>query len=184
MLLLTFSIGITLSTFCTKTLECVSTIAPLLFSTSLFFTTLFSILVDSCHQHNTGWNQHRQKLLLLKNNGLVLHCVPCPACASSSTAVHPNRLRWGWCYFTFYPLLQVIVLWVHLKWWQCHYATALESRACVKGSGLCMCFVPCVAWWQQFIKCTGKVTAATLVCHLAEMTLLHSLHDLSIAPVF
>lgn len=92
--------------------------------------------------------------------------------------------RWSWCHFTFYFLLQVIVLWVHLKWWQCHYAKALKSRACVKGSALCVCFVPCVAWWQQFVKYTGKVTAVTAPCHLAVMTPLHSSHDLRIAPVF
>lgn len=83
-----------------------------------------------------------------------------------------------------YSLLQVTVLQVHLKWLQCYYSKALKSRACVKGGSLCICFVPCVAWWQQFVMYTGKVTAVTLARHLAEMTLLCSSHDLRIALFF
>lgn len=66
---------------------------------------------------------------------------------------------------------------VHLKWRQCNYAKALKSRARVKGSALCICFVPCVAWWQQFVKHTGKVTSVTPACHLAEMTPPRCSHD-------
>lgn len=81
-------------------------------------------------------------------------------------------------------LLHVTVLRVHLKWWQCYYTNALKSRACVKGGSLCIRFVPCVAWWQQFVMYTGKVTAVTLARHLAQMTLLCSTHDLRIALFF
>lgn len=63
---------------------------------------------------------------------------------------------------------------VHLKWRQYNYAEALKSRACVKGSTLCICFVPSVAWWQQFVKHTGKVTAAPSACRSAGMTPLRS----------
>lgn len=90
-------------------------------------------------------------------------------CPNFMQAFQSNAAKLEVMLMAFYSLLQVFVL-CDLKWRQCNYSKALKSRACVKGSALCICFVPCVSWWQQFVKHTGKVTSATPACHLVKMT--------------